>query len=97
LESEAYLGQIKWLLLEEFFFYGHTPSLITNRSTKISTIFSTKNHNSLISEYKKPKNSNTHQKHIYPSPQKPQKRLAGDNHQGFFFFFFLGSQNGYHP
>jgi hypothetical protein len=34
--------------------YGHTPSLITNRSTKISTVFSTKNYNSLISKYKKP-------------------------------------------
>jgi hypothetical protein len=34
--------------------YGHTPSLITNRSTKICAVFSTKNHNSLISKYKKP-------------------------------------------
>jgi hypothetical protein len=65
LEGEAYLGQIKWLLVEEKKNYGHTPSLITNRGTKISTVFSAKNHNSLISKYKKPQLTVTY-KFKYP-------------------------------
>lgn len=36
-----------------------------NRSTKISTVFSTKNHNSLISKYKKPQLNVTY-KFKYP-------------------------------
>jgi hypothetical protein len=57
--------------------YGHTPSLITTRSTKISTVFSTKNHNSLISKYKKPQLTDCYLKIQIPIFTKTPEKSGG--------------------